>query len=215
MEAVRARGSAVCVEREATKVYMPPEGAPGFADAIARLVLGQSIAADRRGASLRSDAGRLRRACGVGAELLKRAGSARIVSIGSPTWANHNPLLSAAGLTIAMIPYYDAKTGGVDFRRDFLMRLRKARPDRRAASPWRLPQSDGRRSFNGRKLTRSSISPRSGGFSPLSTSLITASPAGWTTTLISFAEWPIACRNFSSPIPVRSISAFTASAPAP
>lgn len=99
------------IERETTKVYLPPEGAPGFGDAIRKLVFGSALSADRC-AVVQTPGG-----CGalrVGAELLKRADAAG-VSIGAPTWANHHPLLSAAGLKISMIPYYDAKTGGVDF----------------------------------------------------------------------------------------------------
>lgn len=99
------------VERETTKVYLPPEGAPGFAEAIRALVFGDALAAERC-AVVQTPGG-----CGalrVGADLLKRAGAAG-VAIGAPTWANHHPLLSAAGLTISMIPYYDAATGGVDF----------------------------------------------------------------------------------------------------
>ncbi|MCB2098096.1 MAG: aspartate/tyrosine/aromatic aminotransferase [Parvularculaceae bacterium] len=99
------------VERETTKVYLPPEGAPGFGDAIRDLVFGGSIAADRC-AVVQTPGG-----CGalrVGAGLIKRAG-AQGVTIGTPTWANHHPLLSAAGLKISMAPYYDAQTGGIDF----------------------------------------------------------------------------------------------------
>lgn len=99
------------VERETTKVYIAPEGAPGFGDALRALVFGDSIPADRC-AVVQTPGG-----CGalrVGAELLKRAGATSI-SIGSPTWANHQPLLSAAGLRISMIPYYDAASGGLDF----------------------------------------------------------------------------------------------------
>lgn len=99
------------VERETTKSYLPPEGAPGFGDALRGLVFGASIAADRC-AVVQTPGG-----CGalrVGADLLKRAGAASI-AIGSPTWVNHHPLLSAAGLTIRMIPYYDAAASGVDF----------------------------------------------------------------------------------------------------
>lgn len=99
------------IERETTKVYLPPEGAPGFGDAIRRLVFSDSLAADRC-AVVQTPGG-----CGalrVGAELLRRAGASG-VSIGTPTWANHHPLLSAAGLKISMISYYDAKTGSVDF----------------------------------------------------------------------------------------------------
>ncbi len=99
------------VERETTKVYMPPEGAPGFGEAIRKLIFDGALAPERC-AVVQTPGG-----CGalrVGAELLKRAG-AEAVAIGTPTWANHHPLLSAAGLKIAMIPYYDARTGGVDF----------------------------------------------------------------------------------------------------
>jgi aspartate/tyrosine/aromatic aminotransferase len=99
------------IGRETTKAYIQPEGAPGFAGALRALVLGDAIGADRC-AVVQTPGG-----CGalrVGAELLKRAGATSI-AIGTPTWANHQPLLSASGLRIAMIPYYDAKTGGVDF----------------------------------------------------------------------------------------------------
>ncbi|NWG93109.1 MAG: aspartate/tyrosine/aromatic aminotransferase, partial [Parvularculaceae bacterium] len=110
MEAV-ASAQRRLVERETTKVYIAPEGAPGFGDALHGLVFGPTIAVDRC-AVVQTPGG-----CGalrVGAELVKRAG-AQSIAIGSPTWANHHPLLSATGLAIRMIPYYDAKSGGVDF----------------------------------------------------------------------------------------------------
>lgn len=110
MEAVAAAQRRL-VERETTKVYMPPEGAPGFGDALRALVFDASLAADRAAvAQTPGGCGALR----IGADLLKRAGAATI-AIGAPTWANHHPLLAAAGLKIDMIPYYDAKSGGVDF----------------------------------------------------------------------------------------------------
>lgn len=99
------------IERETSKVYLPPEGAPGFADAVRTLVFGETIKAERC-AIVQTPGG-----CGalrVGADLLKRAGAGS-VTIGTPTWANHQPLLSAAGLKISMVPYYDAKSGGVAF----------------------------------------------------------------------------------------------------
>lgn len=110
LAAVRAAQERL-VARETTKVYISPEGAPGFGEAIRKLVLGDAIASDRV-AVVQTPGG-----CGalsVGALLLKRANAAGI-SIGAPTWANHSPLLSAAGLKISMLPYYDAKTGGIDF----------------------------------------------------------------------------------------------------
>jgi len=99
------------VERETSKVYLPPEGAPGFGDAIRSLLIGDTLSAERSAiVQMPGGCGALR----VGAELFKRAGGGTI-AIGTPTWANHNPLLSAAGLKISMIPYYDAKSGGIDF----------------------------------------------------------------------------------------------------
>ncbi len=120
------RAQANVLGAQTTKVYTPPEGAPGFAEAIARLALGERhpAIADGRIFALQTPGG-----CGalrIGAELLKRAGAARIV-IGSPTWANHQPLLSAAGLAIEMIPYYDAKSGGLFFD-DFARAVEKLGP---------------------------------------------------------------------------------------
>lgn len=97
---------------EKTKVYLPPEGAPGFGEALRKLLFGDQ--GGGRTSVIQTPGG-----CGalaVGAGLLKRAGCAS-VAIGEPTWANHIPLLSAAGLRISMLPYYDAKTGAVDFAR--------------------------------------------------------------------------------------------------
>jgi aspartate/tyrosine/aromatic aminotransferase len=110
MEAV-ASAQRRLVDRETTKAYIAPEGAPGFGDALRELVFGPTLAV-KRCAIVQTPGG-----CGalrVGAELLKRAG-ARSISIGAPTWANHYPLLSAAGLKIEMVPYYDEKAGRVDF----------------------------------------------------------------------------------------------------
>jgi aspartate/tyrosine/aromatic aminotransferase len=117
LESVR-RAEANLLRAQTTKVYTPPEGVPGFAETISRLVLGDGHPAITGG---RVFAQQTPGGCGalrLGAELLKRAGATRIV-IGSPTWANHQPLLSAAGLKIEMVPHYDAKTGGL-FLDDFM-----------------------------------------------------------------------------------------------
>lgn len=97
--------------RETTKTYLPPEGAPGFGDAIHALLFDETLSAERC-AVVQTPGG-----CGalrLGAELVKRAG-ASAVTIGAPTWANHGPLISSAGLVISMIPYYDAESGTADF----------------------------------------------------------------------------------------------------
>jgi aspartate/tyrosine/aromatic aminotransferase len=98
------------VAKETSKVYLPPESAPGFAPAIRELIFG--AAEDPRIAVVQTPGGS--GALRVAAELLKRAG-ATAIAIGTPTWANHAPLLGASGLAIRQIPYYDARSGGVDF----------------------------------------------------------------------------------------------------
>ncbi|MFN3960888.1 MAG: aromatic amino acid transaminase [Parvularculaceae bacterium] len=98
------------VAKETSKVYLPPESAPGFAPAIRELIFG--AAEDPRIAVVQTPGGS--GALRVAAELLKRAG-ATAIAIGTPTWANHAPLLGASGLAIRQLPYYDARSGGVDF----------------------------------------------------------------------------------------------------
>jgi aspartate/tyrosine/aromatic aminotransferase len=105
-----AEAQARLVAAETSKVYLPPESAPGFAPAIRRLIFGETD--DPRIAVVQTPGGS--GALRVAAELLKRAG-ATAITIGTPTWANHGPLLGASGLPVRSIPYYDAKTGGVDF----------------------------------------------------------------------------------------------------
>ncbi len=110
MRAVR-EAQARLVAAETTKVYLPPESAPGFAPAIRNLIFGADFDSPRVAvAQTPGGSGALR----VAAELLKRAGASTIVT-GTPTWANHGPLLGASGLAIQPIPYYDAASGGVDF----------------------------------------------------------------------------------------------------
>ena len=97
--------------KETTKAYLSPEGAPGFGEAIIKLLFGNSIDLSRV-AAIQTPGG-----CGalrLAAELLNRA-DAKSIASGTPSWANHQPLLSAAGHNISMIPYYDRVNGAVDF----------------------------------------------------------------------------------------------------
>lgn len=113
MQAVK-RAEAIFTAGETTKAYTPVEGAPGFTDAVLKLVFGEDSAA--------LDAGRcaaIQTAGGCGAlriagELLIRMG-ANGVTVGEPTWPNHMPLLSAAGLTVSPASYYDLTTSTINF----------------------------------------------------------------------------------------------------
>lgn len=113
MQAVK-KAEAIFTASEATKAYTPVDGAPGFTDAIVKLVLGEDSPAVAAGrcAAIQTAGG-----CGalrIAGEVLARTGAAG-VTIGEPTWPNHRPLLSAAGLKINMIPYYDLASSAIDF----------------------------------------------------------------------------------------------------
>jgi aspartate/tyrosine/aromatic aminotransferase len=125
MKAVR-EGQNIVVSNETTKAYTPADGAPGFADNILKLVLGEDSVAYGEGhcAAVQTPGG-----CGalrLAGEILARSDLSGL-TVGSPTWANHIPLLSSAGVKINSIPYYDTSKSEIDFDA-FLEGVRKLGP---------------------------------------------------------------------------------------
>lgn len=125
MQAVKQAQDLV-IEKEMTKAYTPVDGAPGFTDNILKLLLGEDSVAYTEGhcSAVQTPGG-----CGalrVAGELIAR-GDVNGLTIGSPTWANHIPLLSSAGLTINSIPYYDTDKSLIDFDA-FMDSVRKLGP---------------------------------------------------------------------------------------
>jgi aspartate aminotransferase len=116
MKAVRLAEQAVYADQD-SKSYLGPMGNDAFNTSICKLVLGDGHAAlaAARARAFQSPGG-----CGalrLGAELIRKAGSAgTVVHVSDPTWANHVPLLTGSGIRIAPYPYYDAATGGVRFQ---------------------------------------------------------------------------------------------------
>jgi len=97
-----------------TKVYVGQGGNERFNRAMLEIALGADHAAvkDGRAAALQAPGG-----CGalrLGAELVNIARPGATLHLSNPTWANHVPLLSNAGLKMATYPYFDRATGGVD-----------------------------------------------------------------------------------------------------
>jgi aspartate/tyrosine/aromatic aminotransferase len=116
MAAVRAAEQRV-LARQTTKAYVGPAGNRPFAEAMAKLTLGDGhpALAGKRVAALQAPGGS--GALRLASELLKLAGYAGTVHVSDPTWANHIPLMNGAGLATAKYPYYDAATGGVQVAR--------------------------------------------------------------------------------------------------
>ena len=114
LRAVQAAEQALLAEQQ-TKTYLGPGGNEQFNTLMTELILGNKHPALTSGRvrALQSPGG-----CGalrLGAELLTVDGARPTVHVSDPTWANHVPLLSGAGLKLERYPYFDSRTGTVRF----------------------------------------------------------------------------------------------------
>lgn len=103
------------IKQETTKAYTPPAGYAGANDAVTRLIYGSqsSEVESNRVRTIQTPGG-----CGalrVAAELIQRAKPGASLWVSTPTWANHVPLLSSAGLKLREYPYYDYLTHSINF----------------------------------------------------------------------------------------------------
>ena len=101
------------VADQGSKAYLGAEGDAVFTQLLASVVFGKELAAAPGLTGLQTPGGT--GALRAGAELLARAGSNPAVWVGTPTWANHVPLFEAAGLAVRTHPFFDARTGDLDF----------------------------------------------------------------------------------------------------
>ena len=103
------------MQEESTKAYAPPVGIGQFPQAIIELLLGKDHASvkESRVISVQTPGG-----CGalrVAAGLLTRCKDKVRIWVSAPTWANHIPLLSSAGIELVEYPYYDFDNHGINF----------------------------------------------------------------------------------------------------
>ena len=100
-------------QEEETKSYVGTTGNADFCRLMLELMLGADNPALARTASSQSAGGS--GALRLGAEIIASASPDITVWASTPTWANHIPLISAAGLKMDSYPYYNRETLGVDF----------------------------------------------------------------------------------------------------
>ncbi|HET7316809.1 MAG TPA: aromatic amino acid transaminase, partial [Sphingomicrobium sp.] len=111
-------------ERQESKSYVGGRGDIRFAELLRPILLGEH-AGDDRIAGLQTPGG-----CGaltLGFHLIAAANPDAQVFIGVPTWPNHVPIASGAGLKIVEYPYYDPTERRVLFD-EMMSRLRSANP---------------------------------------------------------------------------------------
>ena len=105
-------------ENETTKSYVGTRGNDDFRHEMLHMMLGgdagridDALLNRTASAQAAGGSGALR----LGAEIIKSAAPDATVWASTPTWANHIPLISSAGLKMEQYPYYNRETLGVDF----------------------------------------------------------------------------------------------------
>ncbi|HAD71583.1 MAG TPA: aromatic amino acid aminotransferase [Gammaproteobacteria bacterium] len=100
---------------QTTKAYVGPVGAVDYNDTIARMVLGDvlvnQLGKRRMTVQTPGGTGGLR----LTADFIRKVNPDATVWVSDPTWANHIPLIGAAGLKTEKYPYYNYETHSVRF----------------------------------------------------------------------------------------------------
>ncbi len=100
---------------QTSKSYLGPRGVPGFNSAMQELIFGSAGAVREhnrvRTVQTPGGTGALR----VGADLIKAASPDARVWASDPTWANHNAIFTAAGLTLESYPYFDRQNSSLRY----------------------------------------------------------------------------------------------------
>ena len=114
MSAVK-KAEDIILNSQTTKTYVGPVGAAEYNETVARMVLGETLydSLGKRRVTVQSPGGTggLR----LAAEFIKKANADTTVWVSDPTWANHVPLITSAGLKIEKSPYYDYTSHSVRF----------------------------------------------------------------------------------------------------
>ena len=112
------------VDTQESKSYLGSAGDKRFAELLRPVLLGEH-AGDERIAGLQTPGG-----CGalrLGFELIATANPRARVLVGTPTWPNHPPIISAVGLSQVDYPYYEIGQGAIRFE-DMVEALSRGEP---------------------------------------------------------------------------------------
>ena len=114
--------------KPSVRSYLPMEGNAAYRSAVQKLLFSANHPAvkENRIATIQSIGGS--GALKVGADFLKRFFPNSEVYVSNPTWDNHRSIFEGAGVKVNDYPYYDAKTGGVNF--EGMLNAIKAMPEK-------------------------------------------------------------------------------------
>ena len=105
------RAEQILLDTQNTKTYIGTAGAADFNTAMQALIFGDASPDDRLTTiQTPGGSGSLR----VAAGMILRASPHATVWVSEPTWANHWPLLTGAGVNLKSYPYYDSENHVID-----------------------------------------------------------------------------------------------------
>ena len=101
-------------DTETSKVYIGPTGSPLFNEEMSKLIFGHhKVLLENRARTFSTPGGT--GALRVAAEFINACKSSATIWVSNPTWANHNAVFEAAGLTVRTYTYYDYENKTLDF----------------------------------------------------------------------------------------------------
>lgn len=102
-------------EAGAPHTYLPISGIPAFTSGVQKLIFGpdSEVVKTKRAATVQSLGGT--GALKVGADFLATVLKNPEAVVSAPTWQNHVAIFESAGFKVGSYPYYDKKTGEIDF----------------------------------------------------------------------------------------------------
>lgn len=102
-------------EAGAPHTYLPISGIPAFTSGVQKLIFGpdSEVIKSKRAATVQSLGGT--GALKVGADFLATVLKNPEAVVSAPTWQNHVAIFESAGFKVGSYPYYDKKTGEIDF----------------------------------------------------------------------------------------------------
>jgi aspartate aminotransferase len=114
LDSVR-RAEKILLDTQTSKTYLGPRGVTGFNDATSELIFGRDspVMSEGRICTVQTPGGT--GALRVAADLVHAAHPDTAVWASDPTWANHESLFPAAGLSLQEYPYYDAGSSSLRF----------------------------------------------------------------------------------------------------
>ena len=101
-------------DTETSKVYIGPTGSALFNEEMSKLIFGHhKVLLENRARTFSTPGGT--GALRVAAEFISSCKAGATIWVSNPTWANHNAVFEAAGLTVKTYPYYDYENKTLDF----------------------------------------------------------------------------------------------------